>query len=257
MKTRQTNVEMSTLELPLDYSPRVSLRESADSLEEDALAAQDDDDRREMAFADALADAQDEATRTTSERMSMEQARALALADLAELTGHPVPIVAENLIPLLTLLKADREAGKQWPEMRFAGPTTRVAGYEVKDAVRVCLAGEDSRNPDCAYVKLGGKKSRGLYCGKIDPSGIYDASHEAPRWMPEFLSKIAGAPTKWAAHYGHMTGECSYCGKVLTDPPSVFFGYGPECARQRRLVHGVRAMKAALWMSKATERALL
>ncbi len=257
MKTRQTNVQMSTLELPLDYSLSAYLSESDDSLEEDTLTAQDDCDFREMLLADALADAQDKTARTTSEPMSMEEARALALADLAELTRCPPPIVAENLIPLLTLLKADREAGKQWPEMRFAGPTTRVAGYEVKGAVRVCLAGEDSRNPDCAYVKLGGKKSRGLYCGKIDPSGIYYASHEAPQWMPEFLGKIAGAPTKWAAHYGHMTGECSYCGKVLTDPPSVFFGYGPECARQRGLAHGVRAMKAALWKSQATERALL
>ncbi len=76
---------------------------------------------------------------------------------------------------------------------------------------------------DRLYVKVNGN-----YVGKITPQGtdIRDAEILA------ILEDAASDPSKAAALYGREVGECSCCGRELTDPRSISLGIGPICARK-------------------------
>ena len=117
--------------------------------------------------------------------------------------------------------------------------------------VVLSLAGAESRNPGCIYVKRGD-----VYRGKITPAGD---------WMPTWegrsddqllvqLYALAADPVKAAAAYGHQTGACCFCNRELTDARSVGVGYGPICAGNYGLPWGeVRAEPGVVELDEAVE----
>ena len=65
------------------------------------------------------------------------------------------------------------------------------------------------------------------YLGKITPTGAdYRLSDE----VKAVLEAAANDPLSAAIRYGKVSGECSCCGRELTDPRSIDRGIGPICA---------------------------
>jgi hypothetical protein len=92
------------------------------------------------------------------------------------------------------------------------------------------LAGSASRNPGNVYVKF-----EGTYIGRLDgtrfvPGREWPAlTEEQRKATTENLHSIAHDPVAAARNHGHSTGNCSACGRFLSDPVSVAQGVGPIC----------------------------
>ena len=56
--------------------------------------------------------------------------------------------------------------------------------------------------------------------------------------MVEVLRRFADDPVGTARLFGRLTGQCCFCCKALSNPPSVNAGYGPYCASKYGLPWG-------------------
>ena len=92
------------------------------------------------------------------------------------------------------------------------------------------LAGSSSRNPGNVYVKF-----EGTYIGRLDGTRFVPGrewptlTEEQRKATTENLRSIAHDPVAAARNHGHSTGNCSACGRFLSDPVSVAQGVGPIC----------------------------
>lgn len=68
------------------------------------------------------------------------------------------------------------------------------------------------------------------YLGKITAAGALALRNDAPDWVEAAIIDAQNDPLAAAAAYGHETGSCSVCGRLLTDPKSIELGIGPICA---------------------------
>lgn len=133
-------------------------------------------------------------------------AKALADKERAAMGG------AVDLSGIHAMFDKAKESGLKKPAYRAEG-------------LVLTLAKATSINAGAIYVKRKG----GDYIGKVV------ASEFKPTWdaKPEdkdTLLKIAGNPSQVARDYGRLVGECSCCGRELTDPNSIAAGIGPICA---------------------------
>ena len=74
------------------------------------------------------------------------------------------------------------------------------------------------------------------YSGKISKDGILSANSN----IENALLEVSQDPEGAARAYGRATGNCSCCGRDLSDPVSVFGGIGPVCL-ERLSGKGARA----------------
>jgi hypothetical protein len=102
-------------------------------------------------------------------------------------------------------------SGLKWPKLHIG------------DLV-ISRAGDNSRNPGSLYVKF-----QGEYVGKINPEGYFLKSHACTDEALEAIKEIAEDVLKAAQLHGIETGQCSCCGRELTNPLSVELGIGPIC----------------------------
>lgn len=65
------------------------------------------------------------------------------------------------------------------------------------------------------------------YLGKVTRSGLDSRLSDD---IKEVLMSAANDPLTAAIRYGKVSGECSCCGRELTDPQSIERGIGPICA---------------------------
>lgn len=86
-------------------------------------------------------------------------------------------------------------------------------------------ASSTSANAGAIYVKTKG----GEYLGKVVGTKFM-ATREATPDHKAAIEVIARNPAEAATAYGKRTGECSCCGRELTDPVSIERGIGPICA---------------------------
>lgn len=127
--------------------------------------------------------------------------------------------------------KEEKEAAK--PEVNVSAiealfDTARESGLK-RLAFRtmhidISAAKETSRNPGALYVKHDGE-----YVGKI-AGGKFHATYAAKSDTLAKVLEVAANPLEMATLYGKQTGNCSCCGRELTDPASVEAGIGPICA---------------------------
>lgn len=89
--------------------------------------------------------------------------------------------------------------------------------------IDISAAKETGRNPGALYVKRNGE-----YVGKI-VTGKFMATSAAPADTLAKVLEVAADPLGMAKLYGKQTGNCSCCGRELTDPVSVANGIGPIC----------------------------
>lgn len=76
----------------------------------------------------------------------------------------------------------------------------------------------------------------GQYAGSIDRQDAFHPRSGLTRTVPEdtleAFRAAASDPQAAARTYGHDTGHCSCCRRLLTDPPSVMAGIGPICSQR-------------------------
>lgn len=91
-------------------------------------------------------------------------------------------------------------------------------------SLKLSLAPHTGNNAGCLYVK-----DNGNYAGKINPYGKFLAIREARAEIASELQALAADPLAALSAHGHQTGQCSCCGRPLTNPESVKLGIGPIC----------------------------
>jgi hypothetical protein len=117
------------------------------------------------------------------------------------------PETVGQFLNLVATVNRMQEGAKRQVILRFDGAT-------VKAVTKGCNIG-------CVYVFTPG----GMYVGKITPAGVYYGDQN----LVEALTRATENPQEAAVAYGRQTGNCSCCGRLLTDPVSIFGGIGPIC----------------------------
>ena len=84
-----------------------------------------------------------------------------------------------------------------------------------------------SQNAGFLYVKTSGE-----YAGKISPEGRLFACSHVDQATKDLITRVGQDPLAEAVAHGKATGECSCCGRELTDPASIAAGIGPICAKK-------------------------
>lgn len=118
-----------------------------------------------------------------------------------------VPETVGSLLGLVTTVNRMQEGAKKAITLRFEGVTVKAV--------------TQGFNTGSLYVYAPG----GAYVGKVSPEGAYYGNST----FQGSLEKAAENPKQAAVAYGRQTGNCSCCGRTLTDPVSIFGGIGPIC----------------------------
>lgn len=103
--------------------------------------------------------------------------------------------------------------------------------------VILSLAGPNSRNAGCIYLKGEGGYGEAPYYGKVNTDGTCSLRN-APAGLESLLQAFSADPAGVAAAYGRLTGNCCFCNRELTDERSTSVGYGPVCANHYHLPWG-------------------
>ena len=93
------------------------------------------------------------------------------------------------------------------------------------DGMVISEAASHSVNACSLYVKA----KDGLYLGKIT-KGLFFRSRDVDGAMETNIRESLSNPSASAVAYGRRTGECSCCGRELTNAESIERGIGPICA---------------------------
>ena len=104
------------------------------------------------------------------------------------------------------------------------------------------MAGDNSRNAGCVYVK-GGTAYEAEYYGKVDPQGNFFAARGLD---PEIAGRIinTGADLFATARaHGMKHNNCCFCSRELKTLESVSLGWGPICAERYGLPHDIESAK--------------
>ena len=76
-------------------------------------------------------------------------------------------------------------------------------------------------------TEMGDYGMKPKYLGKVTPQGCDSRLSDT---VKEIIMGAASDPLSAAIKYGKVSGECSCCGRELTDPRSIERGIGPICA---------------------------
>ena len=125
--------------------------------------------------------------------------------------------VSEKFVELFGLFANAKAAQKAKPILRAEG-------------LRISEAKESSRNAGCLYVTdAEGHWEDREYLGKITPAGEFVRSKDCTDEQAAAVESVAMNPLEAALNYGRVTGQCSCCGRELTNHKSVEDGIGPIC----------------------------
>ena len=85
-----------------------------------------------------------------------------------------------------------------------------------------------SKKDDRIFVKEG-PRYEDTYFGSVNGDGSFRPARGCPDWVLPRLKTLAADPLKDAQAYGQKTGNCSCCGRQLTNADSIALGIGPIC----------------------------
>ena len=105
--------------------------------------------------------------------------------------------------------------------------------FRLKDVI-VSRAKDNSRNPDALYITENAPQKywdERKYFGKIS-GGKFTPSRDCTSEIFLALQDLESDPYTKAVNYGKWSGQCSCCGKTLTDPKSLELGIGPICIQK-------------------------
>jgi hypothetical protein len=108
--------------------------------------------------------------------------------------------------------------------------------------VVVYLSGKRSKYPDTVNLKVTEAPFAVEWYGRILDNGEwhkpYSSNPEVVSQLKTLLERLADKPAEVAAEYGHLSGNCCFCHRPLTDERSTDVGYGPVCAKHYGLSWG-------------------
>jgi hypothetical protein len=139
-------------------------------------------------------------------RKLMAQDAQRAAARTARVENAPV-VTTDRL---MTAFEAAVRAGAKQPKLRF-------------DGFVASLAPATGRNAGAVYLRAGDQ-----FLGKI-AGGKFVASFEATEEQQAAVVAAMADPLAAAVAFGRRTGQCSCCGRELTNAKSVELGIGPIC----------------------------
>jgi len=101
--------------------------------------------------------------------------------------------------------------------------------YAVPDGdtrLKLCVRhpGKNSKYHGWTFVDDGAAYGNRQTYGKQAPGGMYKGK------VQDALRAILADPLAAQQAYGHLTGTCGRCGRILEDEQSVAMGIGPICA---------------------------
>lgn len=133
---------------------------------------------------------------------------------------------------IIDLFEKPKINGLKRPSLHFIFNANKVLISKAPDTRK---DGKPHPNAGCLYLKFNGS-----YCGKISPSGQFDAvgNLTVPKQIMDFLQAFSADPAKVGSEYGKQGGCCCFCGSNLTDERSVNKGYGPVCSQNWSLPWG-------------------
>lgn len=117
---------------------------------------------------------------------------------------------------LFEAFKAAKSKGAKRLTLRFAGINVKPS----RDGAALWVTSQ-TETEDGRY----GLQPK--YLGKVTPTGM---DSRLPDDVKSVLTEAANDPLSAAIRYGKVSGECSCCGRELTDPQSIKRGIGPICA---------------------------
>ena len=164
-------------------------------------------------FATAMTDALNRyASLTEGQLAAIERCIARDAERAAARDASATSIAGEGFTKLLAAFAAAKANKLKYPKVRI-------------DTLAFSLAGDNSANRGCVYVKAGE-----TYLGKITAEGKLFASRDCDASNRALIEQVGRDPLAAAVAHGHKTGNCAMCGRELTDPDSVARGIGPICA---------------------------
>lgn len=123
----------------------------------------------------------------------------------------PTPKPTMKTDRLTAAFDAAKAKGLKRPVLRF-------------EQFQASLAPATGRNPGAIYIKANGE-----YVGKIAANGEFFSRNCEPELRAAIEAAIAD-PLAAAIAFGRRTGQCSCCGRELTNGESIDRGIGPICA---------------------------
>jgi len=132
--------------------------------------------------------------------------------------------------------------------LKFPAVELSVPGF---DAIRISVAGERAREPGSLTVTSidkveveGRDFPQRRWFGRISTNGDFQVARGLDgafaNAINNRLAAFAADPSKVGGEEGHLTGNCCFCRKALTDERSTLAGYGAKCAKNWGLAWGDR-----------------
>jgi hypothetical protein len=115
----------------------------------------------------------------------------------------------------------------KYPKVRLLAGETPVVLY---------VTGPKSKQP--GSINVVGQSGSDRWYGRIGRGGQFSPSRECTPAIEQLLQQFAADPAGTAALYAKATGNCSFCGRELTDERSIVVGRGPVCSEKFGLPWG-------------------
>jgi hypothetical protein len=180
----------------------------------DDLTARRQAGRRTSDFASDLLVAYEEG------RLSRKQS--LWLLKLGADLEAPAPAPSGELLSLVTAIHRQQAASKARVILRLEAATLKAV--------------TEGANAGGVYVFAGDS-----YAGKITSDGALIGD----RSLLPALEAAAADPVAAARSYGNATGRCGCCGRLLSDPVSIYGGIGPICLERMAGAEARKELEAA------------
>ena len=146
------------------------------------------------------------------------------------LTLPPLPFKVKNFQNIFTEL--DKMSKKQsFPVMRFSFKNQEGKNEKINFTFYSDVIAHKKRIPNTDVITIK-NRTTGKSIMRITRSGIVLPSQNAKNIIPilDLYYSISNNPREAMINYGLETGECSICGRELTDKASIKRGVGPVCA---------------------------
>jgi hypothetical protein len=131
----------------------------------------------------------------------------------AEKTAREASKASVSIERIAQAFTTARESKLKWPKLRL-------------DTFTFSLASETGRNAGAIYVKDGE-----TYLGKIE-GDKFTRSRDCDAETEARIVAVCADPAAAATAYGQRTGQCSCCGRELTNAESIARAIGPICAEK-------------------------
>lgn len=152
----------------------------------------------------------------------------VTLAERVLAPAQATPVVAD-----MTAVYSMFEAAKT--HLKYPKVVLHVDGCPV---LKLYLSGNRSRVPNVVNVV---DQEDDTWYGRVNTDGKWEqgrGSADQLKLVAKALTEFAADPEGVAAKSGHMSGNCCFCNRGLTDDRSLTVGYGPTCAKKYNLKWG-------------------